>query len=333
MRESRGRTDTTRWTMGRTRRTTGRDRAACAGLGATVLLLAGAAAVAGQQCEGGRTPVPSIGVGTFHCQGGSCLIGGASSTIRSGLPEPLRAVRDRYETPWAFTVEPSLWEIDPTGPAAGRILEGDKLVAVGGYLVTTSAAWRAMSTAVPGDTLTVTVRRSGGMGTVRAGLEPAGRSLLPEARSVREADTLVELDLPLVGVCGGLRASAGPGDRPWTLENRPVPEPPVIPEGAGVVEVPSLGLTLLGEKQVTVGPDGSVVWSFVEPPTVASVVPGGVAAQAGIRPGERIVGVDGQRLDTPEGIEEFLDAVRGERSILNVWVGRSARGVTLGGGA
>ena len=61
----------------------------------------------------------------------------------------------------SFGAEPRLSGIDPAGPAAGRLREGDVLVAVDGRLITTRAAALRLWQARPGETVNLTVRRDG----------------------------------------------------------------------------------------------------------------------------------------------------------------------------
>src|SRR5688500_14703805 len=73
-----------------------------------------------------RAPVtgPSLGIGTVHCQGGDCVGKGIYARLR---PQTRAGGAGGGPTSWEFTVEPSLWEIYPAGPAAGRIDDGDFL--------------------------------------------------------------------------------------------------------------------------------------------------------------------------------------------------------------
>ena len=117
---------------------------------ATALLLVacaagGAAAQAGRTCSEGRPPAGQPGVGLLHCVGGSCEI-----FVRRG-----GVVFHR------FSSEPRVWRIAPDGPAAGRLREGDVLVAVDGALVTSVEGGLRLANLAPGRPVRLRVRRAG----------------------------------------------------------------------------------------------------------------------------------------------------------------------------
>src|SRR5262249_32532379 len=82
---------------------------------------------------------------------------------KKGSPAIVRRVFRFYE-------EPRIAEVDANGPAAGRLREGDVLVAVDGALVTTSEAGRRIGDLMPGRSIQLTVRRDGR--TVKVGIQP-----------------------------------------------------------------------------------------------------------------------------------------------------------------
>ncbi|NIW37821.1 MAG: hypothetical protein GWN32_15395, partial [Gemmatimonadetes bacterium] len=51
--------------------------------------------------------------------------------------------------------------------------------------------------------------------------------------------------------------------------------------------------------------DSSMVWSFSTPPLINWVYEGGPAYEAGIRPGDLLLGVDGLNIVTEEGGRRF----------------------------
>src|SRR4051812_5041757 len=99
----------------------------------------------------GRRPAPQPGFGLFQCVGGACDIYGGTDAA----PEH------------RFTVEPRLWWIASSGPAAGLLEEGDQLVSVEGIPITTRRAGRAVARLGEGTPITMTVRRAGTLHTVR----------------------------------------------------------------------------------------------------------------------------------------------------------------------
>ena len=154
----------------------------------------------------------------------------------------------------------------PGGPADGRIKPGDALVAVDGLLITTSAGSRRLAQATVGKPIRLTVRRAGEELDVK--LVPAGRCL--------------------TAVSSGKTPAAS-----W-------PQPSAGTE-ANAVHRPRLGIGL------TCWPCGRRVqgatesFSFATPPEVAGVQPDGPGARAGVRPGDRILEIDGVPLTTREG--------------------------------
>lgn len=116
------------------------------GHGVAVLLL-GATAAAGQagECSGGAPAFGSLGIGEFRCIGGSCAV-----NMRSGDPYA-----------HSFSTEPRIRNIDPEGPGAGILRNGDVLVAIDGKLITTAEGGRRLGSIRPGQDVALTLRRDG----------------------------------------------------------------------------------------------------------------------------------------------------------------------------
>ena len=165
-----------------------------------------------------------------------------------------------------FGAEPRLNAPRPGGPADGKIKPGDALVAVDGLLITTSAGSRRLAQATVGKPIRLTVRRAGEELDVK--LVPAGRCLTAVSSGKTPAASWPQ-------------ASAG--------------------TEANAVHRPRLGIGL------TCWPCGRRVqgatesFSFATPPEVARVQPDGPGARAGVRPGDRILEIDGVPLTTREG--------------------------------
>lgn len=105
--------------------------------------LCSAAPAGAQECEGGLPPYGGIGVDQFECVGASCAL-----FMRNGDPYG-----------HSFATEPRLRRIDPDGPSAGRIREGDILVAVDDLLITTADGGRRLGSLKPGQPVELTLRR------------------------------------------------------------------------------------------------------------------------------------------------------------------------------
>ncbi len=113
-------------------------------------------------CESGLV---GIGVGLFQCPGGICL-------KRPESPNGQRGVR------WQFSVEPRLFGIDAD---IGRgLADGDRLVSVGGLLVTSPEGGVLLGTLSDGQHVEVVVRRPDGL-----------HRLLIEARTMCSKQRLV----------------------------------------------------------------------------------------------------------------------------------------------
>lgn len=269
-----------------------------------VLTAVGAGDAAAQSCE---NPRPTLGIGTYHCQGGSCLVSGSSATMRSEIPREAQRLRQQYPFPYSFTVEPRLWRIQPDGPAAGKVRDGDLLIAVDGAPITTQKAALSLTTMKPGDERVLTLRRDGRM---------------------------VHVQLEVAGTCGSVGASAGPDEMPWTLEQdreAPVPLAPNVPEDVGLVRLERVGLALAGAKHIEVDEHGEVRWWFEEVPVIAEVAEGGPADRAGILAGEELVTVGGEWVTEPEGAAALAALRPGDGTTVIVRRGNSARGVEIDG--
>lgn len=266
-----------------------------------------------RSCDRGGEPRPSLGIGTFHCRGGTCLVGGIYAT-QAGLPEATRGLLDHHPRAWDFSVEPSLWEIAPDGPAAGRVLEGDVLLAVDGSPVTTREAGRTLAALEPGTPVELTLRRDG---------------------------DLVQVEIVPVEGCASFTVSTGPGEMPRFLErdargrvgrvrrDRVDRSLSPVPTGTGTARFEAAGLVLAGATEIRVAPDGSVSWWFVADPVVAEVVEGGEAGRLGIVPGEVIVTADDQPLTEPAGVSALAGAAPDRPVMLFVRRGRSFRQVEI----
>ncbi|HEX2203697.1 MAG TPA: PDZ domain-containing protein, partial [Longimicrobium sp.] len=104
-----------------------------------------AAAQEGRTCSEGRPPAAQPGIGLFHCVGGWCEV----------------FARRDHVTLHRFSSEPRVWRIAADGPAAGRLREGDVLVAVDGALVTSVEGGLRLANLAPGRPVRLRVRRAG----------------------------------------------------------------------------------------------------------------------------------------------------------------------------
>jgi hypothetical protein len=232
--------------------------------------------VSGQSSSCGDRAWSSIGVAAFHCPGGTCVF---TDSGEGGEPE------------FRFTTEPWLRGIDPAGPARGQIEEGDVLVAVDRLLITSAAGGRAL-----------------------ANLREVSAPL-----TLRRGDRLIEVEIDPTPACEsplilvGNRfpmppQSAGPddtGDRiDYTVPRKVGPSALDLSLGLGL-RCPGCELTT----------DGRARWRVPAPPIVELVERAGVAEEAGLRPGDRILEIDGHDVTRRRGGELLHAMPRGDFDI------------------
>lgn len=182
---------------------------------------------------------------------------------------------------WEFLTEPEILRVRPAGAAAGRLQAGDRVIAVDGRLITTPDGGRAWSKVRPGDTLALRIRR---------GERSLGVRIVAGA-SCKGAD------------------NADPVETSTTASPRS-PLPRIHGEAW-------LGLGLACDCSVDTG--GRVpLWTFHDRPRVVSVAPGGPAAIAGIRPGDVLLRIDGEPIDTRPGGIAFSGIRPGQRVRMDV---------------
>lgn len=264
----------------------------------------------GQSCEGGREPRPDLGVGTFYCRGGTCRMRGASVVYEG--EEARAAGRTNYD----FSVEPSLWRIRDAGPAAGRIQEGDVLVAVNGQPVTSSAGSRELDGMEAGRAVTLTLRRDGRLLDVAITpiltCEPAGlaagsgprpgRRMLEGGRIRAEALPVVELQRRQAYLVELERLRATLAMRAASLDSlHPMVEVRRVWPGA-------LGIGL-GCADCDLGPP----WRFDDEPVVIAVEADSPAARAGLRPGDVLTHVNGLAVTSSAGARRLAALEPGEK--------------------
>lgn len=274
---------------------------------------ASALPASGQSCAEGRPAHASLGIGIFHCQAGTCRVGGATATMQSHRDRPPSPPYPEQGRLYDFSIEPRLWEIDADGPSAGRVHEGDALVAVDGLPITTRAAGETLSAMAPGDSIRLSLRRG-----------------------TRIVETVVVPERS----CEPLRVSAGAGPRPPSLsgtgarvrsgrtESSRIGRP--SPSAPGTSTIRSLGMTLTGRQIVEVGPEGALRWWFAEPPTISRVEDDSPAARAGVPIGALLLQVNGAPVTGAEGTAALVSPPPIDGIDLRIRVGgdeRTVRGI------
>ncbi|MBN1827385.1 MAG: PDZ domain-containing protein [Candidatus Eisenbacteria bacterium] len=193
-----------------------------------------------------------------------------------------------------FWEEPRILRIDPKGPAAGKILPGDRVVSANGHLITTEKGSRFFSVPDPGEEVELLLRRRDEEITVRI-IAVHGH---PESRgSLPNVPALPCAPLPPAALAAGELLPAP------NLPHSFRPRHDSLPHTW-------LGMGLTCEIE---GRWGEEDLRFVEPPTVFRVVSGSAAEKARFRKGDVITAIDGTPIDTREGTACFAAIRAGER--------------------
>jgi hypothetical protein len=258
-------------------------------LAAVVLLMLTGRATAQQgvasSCPDGAAPRGEIGIASFECS--NCTIFTA---------------RDDGRRSWSFSSEPTVRTVEPGSPADGKIEDGDRLVAIDGHLITTVEGGDRLANLVPGEVVSIVVRRGSREKTV---------SVVPRSECPRSAGAAVA---PVIA------ASPSPQPLPYVPrpDRMPAPAVPATPAtGVSVRAVPRPTLALLPSGWFGFGiqctecrwsgddEDGTSEWEFSTPPEISSVQAGSPAAAAGLQRGDVLLEIDGESLVTVEGGRRF----------------------------
>lgn len=218
---------------------------------AALVLAMCATAAQAQACENGIPRTASLGIGLLHCVGGGCMVN----------------ARDGAGYRHDFSTEPRVWELDPAGPAARGLREGDQITSIDGVLITTRDGGRRLANLRAGVAVRLGIRRDGAETSVR--VIPA-----PGCNTPRLTVTA---------------SAAKPDRRPHAGAN------PQAQHGPGVYFGMEVDCGDCGWRQE----NGDWRWHATEPLRVTSLVPGAPAQRAGIRPGDVLLRIDGKPLTTP----------------------------------
>jgi predicted metalloprotease with PDZ domain len=248
-------------------------------------------------CIAGRSSAATIGVGSYTCYGGNCILFQSAPDGRAHV----------------FTVEPMLRGVPANGPAGGKLRDGDIIIAVDGALITTADAGRRLASPVAGRPIHFRVRRRDAQIEVDVtpvtGCEVPGISIADNAEAEARGSALARrLGERLAAARSGRIRAAAPDE---------------IPIDFGM----TLDCTDCGWRVPLKG--GALSWHSSEPPRVATIDPGGPAALAGLRVGDTLIEMDGAHFTGDDGSRVWNDLRPGRLVKLHVRRGDSMIGVGI----
>jgi S1-C subfamily serine protease len=234
----------------------------CIALTAAVLCgasLAGAAETA-QLRGGSRCPEGHPETGDIGIEYLLCVGGSCSVNLRS----------DRGYA-HDFSTEPLIREIRPGSPSAGKLHTGDILIAIDGVLITTRDGGRRLANLRPGVPVTLRIRRDG---------KEMDVTVIPETGC--NMPRLAVLARPATGAAAAVLAE---------------PARPQMPRfSMNVLPAVDFGMELECDACGWYGSARGPAWFSNTAPVVHAVEAGGPADNAGFRPGDVLLKVDGQMI-------------------------------------
>lgn len=226
--------------------------------------------------------------------------------------------------PWiVFHTEPSIHAIRRPGPAVGKLMDGDTLVAIDGLTITTRAAAERYASVKPGDSVQFRVRRGGSPVTATI---VAGGKCVP---GTTPSTYTWSYDRRLAFT-----------PQSWTWSFTPLKHLTPVQWNAGTARfalrrpdsAAVAGWIGIGMFRVLTTPDelrsnnGSI---FSVMPEVAAIAPESPAALAGIELGDTLMAVDGISVLTAAGARRFINAPIGVPLELTLRRNGESRRVTV----
>ncbi|HEX2207261.1 MAG TPA: PDZ domain-containing protein [Longimicrobium sp.] len=235
-------------------------RPSCRRLATALALMLTARAADAQTCAEGMPRTATLGIGLLQCVGGSCAVN----------------ARDGRGFTHDFSTEPKVWRLDPDGPSASVLRDGDQILAIDGALITTRDGGRRLANLRPGVPVALRIRRGGSemrvSVTPRPGCNTPSLSVTPTAA-------------------------------------RPQAPPPGSPEARADAEA---GPRIYFGMELDCGDCGwrregdDWRWHSTEPMRIKAAVPGSPAQRAGLRAGDVVLRINGHEL-TERGAGPFFD--------------------------
>ena len=210
-----------------------------------------------------------LGAEPVQAQDRSCNEGRGGLMTDLGFDRPHRSMQvdpQNGRMEMAFVVEPQITGVRHNSPAAGRLRDGDVLLAVDGQPIITPEGADRYSRIEPGEQVRLSIRRDGRM-----------------------------QDVTVTAVARCIPHPPAPPEPPAPPAPPAPPLPPmdeIMPEGWF-----GFGISC---NNCGIG-DSNGVFRFREPPVLVNVAPNSPAARAGTRPGDRLTHVDGVPLTSGAG--------------------------------
>jgi S1-C subfamily serine protease len=202
-----------------------------------------------------------------------------------------------------FSTEPRIRGLQSDGPSSGKLRDGDILISIDGVLITTREGGRRLANLTPGKPVTLRIRR---------GEQEMDVTVVPR----------LGCNMPRLAVLGGSKTAPAlqRGDRV------PLPSPRDRAAKAPVDFGMEIDCGVCGWR-FTEG--GDVVFQTLNPPVVLSVESGGPAEEAGLRPGDILLKVDGRPFPSRQGSERLGRLQPGSPVTLEVGRGGSLRSIEI----
>lgn len=221
------------------------------------------AAATPSRCPEGHPETGDIGILSMLCVSGSCKV---NLWTGSGY---------RHE----FSTEPRIDGVIDGSPADGKLRNGDVIIAINGFLITTREGGRRLANLKPGVPVTLRIRRAG---------KEMDVTLVPR----------LGCNMPRLAVLGGSGPAARPAVAP--LEAQAVQEARQVRMARSDAPF-SFGLELVcGPCGWISEPGGALRWFSPVAPVVRSVEPGGPADVAGLQAGDVLLEIDGHPLNVQD---------------------------------
>jgi hypothetical protein len=270
---------------------------------ATACVTAAAAQVT-EACPEGQVVMGTIGIGDLDCE--KCIVG-----------FNIRADSGIVSRVWDFRSEPTVRRVVAGGPAAGLLQAGDVITAIDGQLITTRAGGVRYGALVPGTPVKLGIRRGGR--DLEVTITPVRECVRVNVQ--RPAEPIVPRPAPVP------RSEPRPPREPpqSVAVPRPAPAPRPWPSTSALgfsIRCTDCSLQRLDD------PD-RWVWSFSEPPVIERIEPDSPASKAGLRAGDVLTHIDGDRLVTAEGGRLFGGVKAGDRITLTYRRGSVEQTATL----